>query len=968
MEEIGGDLMSEIIEDLMNSLKTGFIDKTYRKNGRFKPEILINNEAENKAVLTTILEELHNSQSFLFSVAFITESGLATLKSQLLDLKMKGVKGRILTSTYLNFNQPKVFKELLKLSNVEVRLTNIKGFHSKGYIFEQKDHYSLIVGSTNLTSSALKVNHEWNIKLTSHADGEIVNHFKNQFEEVWQEAEVLTNDWINRYENEYIHIEKPINEQIIELQQPYDATREANKIEPNKMQEAALKQIQDLRDQGKEKGMVISATGTGKTYLSAFDVRRYQPKRLLFIVHREQILQKAKDDYMKLLGGISRDFGILSGTKKEVEAKYLFATIQTLSKDATLQGFDPNDFDYILIDEVHKAGAKSYQKVIDYFNPKFLLGMTATPERTDDINIFELFDYNIAYEIRLQEALEAEMLCPFHYFGVTDLEINGEVIDDSTILRNLVTAERVEHIIEKLDYYSFAGKEIKGLMFCSQKNEARELSLAFNNRGLRTVALTGDHSQEERSIAINQLESGMLDYIITVDIFNEGVDIPCINQVVMLRQTESSIIFIQQLGRGLRKHKSKEYLSVIDFIGNYKNNYLIPIALSGDRTQNKDNLRRHTQSTNFIKGLSTINFEEIAKKRIFDSIKVSNLTSMHLLKKEYEQLKDRIGRTPYLIDFEESKKTDPTIMVGKFGNYYEFLLKMKEQIPNISEYENKVLKMLSLEMLNGKRKHEVVLINLLMQQMIITEEQFISELRKLNCRTDRNTLDSVYNVLNLGFFNITDVKKYGELPIVELEGGNLKFNEKIVTNLKCNDYFKKLMNDIVQTSLIKCEDSSCDQALSLYGKYSRKEVCKYLNWEKDESATMFGYKPKHQTCPIFITYHKNEDVESSVNYGDEFLDPATLKWFTRSNRTVKSREVQKIINAKEQGDNIHLFVKKDDDEGIDFYYLGEALPDKSSVEEDFMKNEKGKNLPVVHMNMVMEHEVEHDLYQYLVSQ
>lgn len=477
-----------------------------------------------------------------------------------MDLKEKGVTGRILTSTYLYFNQPKVFKELMKLTNIEVRLTNLKGFHSKGYIFKQKTHYSLIVGSSNLTAHALKVNYEWNVKLTSHEDGDIVHHFKNQFEDVWSNSELLTEEWIESYEIEYEkNADKRLAEQVIEIPGKYttNAIEESLKIVPNKMQQAALLQIQAVRDEGKDKGLVISATGTGKTYLSAFDVRNFAPKRMLFIVHREQILNKAKDDFQRILGGISEDFGMYVGTSKQVDKKYLFASIQTLSKQENLIQFDPTDFDYILIDEVHKAGAASYLRVIDYFKPKFLMGMTATPERTDDFNIYELFDYNIAYEIRLQEALEEDMLCPFHYFGVTDFEHDGEEIDDASLLSKLVTEERVDHILEKVDYYGFSGETVKGLMFCSRKDEAVQLSQVLNARGLRTVALLGDHSPEERERQINLLENGFLDYILTVDIFNEGIDIPCINQVVMLRQTQSSIIFIQQLGRGLRKHDSK---------------------------------------------------------------------------------------------------------------------------------------------------------------------------------------------------------------------------------------------------------------------------------------------------------------------------------------------------------------------------------------------------------------------------
>ena len=467
--------MESFIRNLNDSLQEGFIDKSQSNSGSFKPELLINNVKKNINVLNTLQEELETSEDFIFSVAFVTESGLATMKSLFLDLKEKGVTGRILTSTYLYFNQPKVFKELMKLTNVEVRLTQLKGFHSKGYIFRHKTHYSLIVGSSNLTAHALKVNYEWNVKLTSHENGDIVHHFKHQFEDVWADADLLTEKWIENYEVEYLkNADLRLAEQVIEMPANYNlnAIEESVKIVPNAMQKAALLQIQAVRDEGKDKGLVISATGTGKTYLSAFDVRSFAPKRMLFIVHREQILNKAKEDFQRILGGINEEFGLYVGASKQLDKKYLFASIQTLSKQENLNQFDPKDFDYILIDEVHKAGATSYQRVINYFKPQFLMGMTATPERTDDFNIYSLFDYNIAYEIRLQEALEEDMLCPFHYFGVTDLELDGELIDDTAVFTKLVTEERVTHIIEKINYYGFSGNEVKGLIFCSRKAEA----------------------------------------------------------------------------------------------------------------------------------------------------------------------------------------------------------------------------------------------------------------------------------------------------------------------------------------------------------------------------------------------------------------------------------------------------------------------------------------------------------------
>lgn len=279
--------MENFIQKLEGSLYKGFIDQKHNHPGIYKPKLLVNNTKKNENVLSSLLEELENSTSFIFSVAFITESGLATLKSHFLDLKQKGVKGRILTSTFLNFNTPKVFRELMKLENVEVRLTNLSGFHSKGYIFDNKTHCSLIVGSSNLTAHALKVNYEWNVKLTSHEDGEIVQHFKNQFEEVWEHSQVLTEELIANYETIYEQAaENKLLDRVIELPGQYhNSIEEALKITPNKMQQAALKEIQAIRDAGKAKGLVISATGTGKTYLSAFDVRNFAPKRMLFIVH-----------------------------------------------------------------------------------------------------------------------------------------------------------------------------------------------------------------------------------------------------------------------------------------------------------------------------------------------------------------------------------------------------------------------------------------------------------------------------------------------------------------------------------------------------------------------------------------------------------------------------------------------------------------------------------------------------------
>ncbi|WP_339327107.1 DEAD/DEAH box helicase family protein [Ligilactobacillus salivarius] len=505
------------------------------------------------------------------------------------------------------------------------------------------------MGSSNFTAGALKVNKEWNLLFTSHNNGKPTEDIASEIEEQWKGASKLTPEWINEYEKKYKIQNKPaikvVSQSVDEDNSNYST------IKPNKMQKEALKNLQKLRLLRETKGLIISATGTGKTYLAALDVKNYNPKRFLFVAHREQILKKSLDSFHKVLGGDKKtNYGILSGNAKNTDAKYLFATVQTLSKAENLNQFKRDEFDYILIDEAHHVGSKIYGKLLDYFAPDFLLGMTATPERSDDKNIYELFDYNVPYEIRLQEALEEEMLVPFHYIGVSDYTYNGEVIDDNTNLKYLVSEERVKYVVEQSKYYGYDGDVLHGLVFVSRKEEADEIAKLLTKNGYPSQMLSGEDSQEQREQAIEKLKNGELTYLVTVDIFNEGIDIPFINQVIMMRKTESVIVFVQQLGRGLRKAQGKEYLTVIDFIGNYKNNYLIPVALTGDQSRTREGIREHVE-TGQIEGLSTINFELVAKKRILKQLRgKKNLFTLEI-KKDYQELKRRLNKAPLIADF-----------------------------------------------------------------------------------------------------------------------------------------------------------------------------------------------------------------------------------------------------------------------------------------------------------------------------
>lgn len=674
------------MDELNKALHTSFIDKSFPSNKDLRPKLFFNDYKRRMNLAFEITKRLKECDYFEFSVAFISESGLAVLKQILLNLKEKGVKGRIITSTYLGFNAPKMFKQLLSFTNIEVRIFEQEhcGFHPKGFIFHTGDHRDIIVGSSNLTQTALESNQEWDLFFTSHENGELASQVSNEFDIQWELSTPLTNEWIESYKETYV---KPVRPASVQS---------SKTIKPNKMQEEALKSLKNLRDNNKDKALLISATGTGKTFLSAFDVKRFKPKRLLFVVHRRNIAEAALRSFQCLIPNVS--MGIFSGNTKETDSDFIFSTVQTIHKKEYRELFDRDAFDYIIIDEVHRAGAQSYQDIVDYFKPKFLLGMSATPERSDDFDIYEMFDHNIAYEIRLIQAMEYNLLCPFHYYGITDMTIDGIEIDDKSEFNILTSELRVDYIIEKINEYGYSGDHIHGLIFCSRKDECEKLSQLFNMRGYKTIALTGDSSEEMRQKAIDSLESNdenSLDYIFTVDIFNEGIDIPKVNQVVMLRPTESAIVFVQQLGRGLRKNDSKEYVVIIDFIGNYEKNFLIPVALSGQTNYNKDSLRQFVCEGSLITpGASTIQFDQITEKRIYQSIDAANFTQVRLIKDSYKQLKEKLGRIPRIKEFEQYGAIDVQLMFQNksLGCYHTFLSKYeKDYHIHFSTLEEKYL-------------------------------------------------------------------------------------------------------------------------------------------------------------------------------------------------------------------------------------------------------------------------------------
>lgn len=891
---------------------------------KLQPKFIFNDFNSGFNLLTQLHKELLECEEFYFSVAFITQSGLICLKEILSQLNKKNIRGYILTTDYLYFTEPRALQELRRFSNLKIRIYTQDNFHTKGYIFKHADYYSLIIGSSNLTQGALKANKEWNLKVNSTEQETICQEILHEFWLMWGKSVILTDEWLQNYQKHYRQKqENSPAEQIFSV-----------KFTPNKMQTEALASLEELRRSGREKALLISATGTGKTYLAAFAVQKAAPRRILFLVHREQILKQAAQTFQHVLGNIS--IGFLTGTHKNFTAPYLFSTISMMAKPEILAQFAPTHFDYIIIDETHRAGAASYRKIIEYFRPQFCLGMTATPSRSDGFDIYRLFDYNIAYEIHLKQAMQENMLCPFHYFGITDITIDNKEIDDISAFTELTADERVEHIIEKAQFYGWCGERVKGLVFCRNIEEARILSQKFNAKGFFTVALCGEDKQEIRENAISRLEQkerfGGLDYIFTVDIMNEGIDIPAVNQIIMLRPTKSSIIFVQQMGRGLRRYPHKDYVVILDFIGNYQNNFMIPIALFGDTSYNKDTIRRCVAEGNrLLPGCSTINFDEISRQKIYAAIDSARLGDTALLKNEYIALKQKLGRIPQIEDFAKFGSISITKFFDKFGSYHHFLQKYdKDYKIKLSSEQEDVLAFICRRFGKGKRIFEILVLQILLNESVDIFERLQIILREKYCRSlTKIEKISIINNLTNEFTISNEKSKYA----------NCVFIKPSVDDFIISDKFSQMVNSaefrqILQEILLFAHkqytqyyaDCYRETNFVLYRKYTYEEVCYLLNWQsKINPNAMAGYfyEKNTRTMPVFINYILPD--KKRVDYANEFLSSSLITAYSKSNRKLNSSDARHIYNAEQEQNKLYLFVRKpnEDKEAKEFYFLGE---------------------------------------------
>ena len=907
--------------------------------------------------LDKIKDNLRKCKSFSFSVSFIKKAGLVLLFKDIEAAVERGAQGRIITSTYQNFTDIESIKSFFALqckhSNFKCHLDyecfhdsqySTLGYHSKGYLFEFDDCYEVIVGSSNITRYALLKNIEWDV-VVSESKPEVYSQAYVEFDDKWATTHLLNSEIINLYSNK-------LNFAIERWDMDYDMA--LSNVKPNFMQRKALKELNRYRAVGTNRALVVAAAGSGKTYLAAFDALNFNPKRLLYIVHEGSILKKSLETFSDVFGN-SVTYGIFSGEYKEMDADFVFATNITMCK--SLELFSKSEFDYIIIDECHHATAETYKKIIGYFEPEFLLGLTATPERMDNQDVFALFDKNVPYELRLRDAIISDLVVPFKYYGIRDQLVNYGLSksEERKMIAQIANEDHVDFISTQIEAHRGQGK-LKALAFCRNVTHARMMCEAMGER-YKTAYLTGRNDIGERVRAYNDLQSDEeeLEILFTVDILNEGVDIPGVNMVLFLRPTESSTIFIQQLGRGLRKYDNKPYVTVLDFIGNsYKRSVQIAFAL-GSLSRNlileKKLMQQLVRDDFDALGLREygveINIDDLSKEEIINYIENENFNSLSYMKQDYFNFKKYINSEfyPKHMDFLNNDCAPDLIrfMSIKIGgkkniSYYNFLRGIEEEnLPIFSERQVLFANYLSAQ-LPLVRKHEYLIFDCLVKG--ITD---IAEIKQL---LNQNIGDCRAEEIEHAFHYIY------ENGYARKEAGKLKLT------VEMDEDFKEYVLDLLSYGLTRYFIDFGDETdFKLWQSYRMDQV--QMKFLKNPQHNQVGTYYYGREVVIFASLKKDLAEEDRLNYNDKFLEPALFQWESMAN--VSAADVEKQKNSE----YAYLFIRKVSDENgivLPFIYVGKGKMTNPRKQVKFDKA-KGKDVVTYLYDIVMENELP-DYLQY----
>ena len=931
-------------------------------------DLITNNT--NKSFYHELRNSFQSCKAFYISVAFINASALGLFSKELNSFSTTK-KGKIITTNYMYGTDPNALEYLNKFECIETRVYDVRnkpnGFHTKGYIFEMEDYYKIYVGSSNLTQSALKSNKEWNVSIVSKTE-ETKKMFLTAFDELWDESKILNDYFIETYKNEYYkrndYKKSDLYKKImafIQQTEGYNFLKDLSsftdvnedelkekiqaiyteEITPNVMQEIACQNLRTFREAGENKALVISATGTGKTFMAAFDVSQFNAKKVLFVVHREKILKDALNTFKMIMP--EKSMGILSGNRKELNVDYLFSTNYMIGKDEILSQFDKNHFDYVIIDEAHRSAASTYQRILNYFNPKFLLGMTATPERTDDFNIYNYFDHNVAVEYRLRDALEKKLVVPFQYYGIEDVttDLSNINLNDTEKLAELLSVnKRVDLIIEEINKYPYNGEARHALGFCVSKKHAKYMSDEFNKRGLCSIALTAEDHEETRERVIEKLAdiNDPLTYVFTVGIFNEGIDIPCVNTILMLRPTESPIIFTQQLGRGLRKHKYKEFLTVLDFIGNHRKNFMLPIALYGDTTMDKDDLKKSTMNDFWdIPGDVFVRLEKQTKERILKQLETISFNKINYLKDVYQNMFNRYKnankQAMYLpINAISTAEFDAIKFINySKTSYFDFVQRINKNIlfNKRETYESKKKYLKTIDrLLPLKNPLLYIMLQLAISHDQINDNMIIQEAKKYHYSCDKEDVRFIYEFLNHQYINHTESKRYKTL----LEGSidEIKLRKELRLFMDndpiFNDFILSSIDYGLQRYYYEFNNVKTIDRFKLYAMYSYRDIAINIKFDKDHSSFRNSTHFYNNNFYLFVTLNKNDkSFKESTSYKDEFIDHKTFQWESPNNTAKESQTAHRIRNHLENDTNIYLFIRKNrKEDGVTqgYYFFG----------------------------------------------
>lgn len=873
--------------------------------------------------LDKIKQSLRMCKSFCFSVSFIKRAGLVLLSADIKAAIERGVKGKLITTTYQNFTDIESLKFFLSLANHpnfechldfdcfydEKNYTKF-GFHSKGYIFDYGEESELIIGSSNITRYALLKNIEWDMMLKAANNNDTLIKAREEFEHLWEKTLPLDTAIINKYSQR-------LNFAIERWDMDYDLA--SHDIKPNFMQRKALRELNRYRAMGQDKALVVAATGSGKTYLAAFDALNFSPDNLLYIVHEGSILKRSLETFQTIFGS-DVFMGEFTGEHKDIDASFLFST--NISMCRSLELFDKKQFDYIIIDECHHAAADSYKKIIDYFEPEFLLGLTATPERMDNQDIFELFGNNVPYELRLRDALVNDLIVPFKYYGIRDDKVDFSKENERRMISQFVTEEHCEFIAEHIEKHRVPNQKLKALAFCKTVQHARMMAEALEPY-YKTAYLTGKNDTGERIRAFEDLQSdreNTLEVLCAVDILNEGVDIPGVNMVLFLRPTESSTIFIQQLGRGLRKYDNKPYVPVIDFIGNnYKRSTQIALALGGlaqnfvmEKRLLLSLVRDDFKPLGLEKYGVEINIDSLSKDEILNYVENENFYSLKYMKQGYNVFKKYINSPTYPkhMDYLNNDSAPDLlkfmqIRIGgsKTYSYYGFLKGIEEEnLVEFNEEQEKVIKYLS-GLLQLVRPHDYLICKFLLD--------------------GENEITAIEDKIKEEVQNYNRVEFHHALKYLK-ESKTIVEHDNII-KIACNitKEFRSFLEDLIEYGLTKykADYANTTDMFLLWNdyRYDQVQVRRCVNPAYTAVGTYYG-----EDGDVYIFASIKKDIEEGMehlNYKDKFLEPSVFQWESMAN--IPDRHLNLLNTSK----YAHLFIRKVKDENgitMPFTYVGKG--------------------------------------------